>query len=280
VAGEDHLDVFFAPAYTAPIRLAVPTVVTIHDLSYVVHPEWFRVREGMRRRWLTKRSAARARAIITVSQFSKREIIEHLGASADHVHVIPQGIDRPAVADRTDAAPRVLYVGSIFNRRHVPDLVRAIAKLVRTRPNVSLDIVGDNRTFPYEGLDDEIAGGGGGRVRWHQYASNEQLSELYGRARAFAFLSEYEGLGTTPLEALAAAVPPVVADTEIARETYGDAALYVPVGDIGRAAEALELALFDEATRARIRAAAPVTLAKFDWARAARETLAVLVDAF
>ena len=111
-------------------------------------------------------------------------------------------------------------------------------------------------------------------------SSNEQLSELYAAARAFAFLSEYEGLGTTPLEALAAAVPPVVADTEVARETYGDAALYVPVGDIVRAAEALELALFDEATRARIRAAAPVTLAKFDWARAARETLAVLVNAF
>jgi glycosyltransferase involved in cell wall biosynthesis len=104
--------------------------------------------------------------------------------------------------------------------------------------------------------------------------------ELYSRAHAFAFLSEYEGLGTTPLEALAAAVPPVVADTEVARETYGDAALYVPVGDIGRTAEALELVLFDEATRARIGAAAPATLAKFDWTRAARETLAVLVNAF
>jgi alpha-1,3-rhamnosyl/mannosyltransferase len=279
VAGQDHLDVFFAPAYTAPLRLSIPTVVTIHDLSYVVHPEWFRVREGMRRRWLTKRSAARAQAVITVSQFSKREIVEHLGVSADQVHVIPQGIDRPAVADRSDVGPRVLYVGSIFNRRHVPDLVRAVAKLDRTRPDVSLDIVGDNRTFPYERLDDEIAGSSEGRVRWHQYATDEQLSELYGSARAFAFLSEYEGLGTTPLEALAAMVPPVVADTEIARETYGNAALYVPVGDIGRTAEALDLALFDEATRARIHAAAPATLAKFDWARAARETLAVLVNA-
>jgi glycosyltransferase involved in cell wall biosynthesis len=280
VADEDHLDVFFAPAYTAPLRLAVPTVVTIHDLSYVVHPEWFLVREGMRRRWLTRRSAARARAVITVSQFSKREIVEHLGTSADRVHVIPQGIDRPAGGSRRDGAPRVLYVGSIFNRRHVPDLVRAIARLARTHPDVSLDIVGDNRTFPHENLEDEIAGSGEGRVRWHRYASNEQLLELYSRAHAFAFLSEYEGLGTTPLEALAAAVPPVVADTEVARETYGDAALYVPVGDIGRTAEALELVLFDEATRARIGAAAPVTLAKFDWARAARETLAVLVNAF
>jgi len=49
----DSLDVWFAPAYTAPLRLAAPIVVAIHDLSFVAHPEWFRVREGARRRWLT-----------------------------------------------------------------------------------------------------------------------------------------------------------------------------------------------------------------------------------
>src|SRR5262245_42231058 len=53
VAAADHLDAFFAPAYTAPLRLDVPTVVTIHDVSYVAHPEWFQLREGARRRWLT-----------------------------------------------------------------------------------------------------------------------------------------------------------------------------------------------------------------------------------
>ena len=65
----DHLDVFFAPAYTGPIFLPAPIVVTIHDVSYVAHPEWFRLREGLRRRWLTQCTAPRARAIITVSEF-------------------------------------------------------------------------------------------------------------------------------------------------------------------------------------------------------------------
>ncbi len=104
----------------------------------------------------------------------------------------------------------------------------------------------------------------------------DQLSELYAQARAFAFLSEYEGLGMTPLEALAAGIPPVVLDTAVARETCGDAALYVPRGDIPATTRALELALFDEPTRARILAAAPAALARYDWPRAARETLAVL----
>ena len=78
IAG-DALDVFFAPAYTAPLRMKVPVVVVIHDLSYVAHPEWFRLREGIRRRWLTERTAIQARSIITVSEFSRGEIIDRLG---------------------------------------------------------------------------------------------------------------------------------------------------------------------------------------------------------
>src|SRR6185436_17551115 len=66
-AARDHLDVWFAPGYTAPLRLQVPTVVAIHDLSFVAHPEWFGMREGARRRWLTAQSAALAAAILTIS---------------------------------------------------------------------------------------------------------------------------------------------------------------------------------------------------------------------
>lgn len=280
-AAEDHLDAFFAPAYTAPIRLDVPIVLTIHDLSYVAHPEWFRLREGFRRRWLTRQSARQARTIITVSAFSRREIVEHLGQPEDRIVVIPQGIDLPKVTgSRRDATPRVLYVGSVFNRRHVPRLIHAVATLARTRPDTSLDIVGDNRTFPHEDLERTISTLGlEGRVRWHRYLTDDQLLELYSRARAFAFLSEYEGLGMTPLEALAAGVPPVVYDTAVARESYGDAALYVPVGDSPGVVRALERALYDEPTRAAILAAAPASLAKYDWPRAARQTLAVIESA-
>ena len=82
VAAADHLDAFFAPAYTAPLRLNVPTVVTVHDLSYVAHPEWFRLREGARRRWITRRSVQRAAQVITVSAFSRDEIAEHFSVPA------------------------------------------------------------------------------------------------------------------------------------------------------------------------------------------------------
>jgi glycosyltransferase involved in cell wall biosynthesis len=281
VAAPDHLDVFFAPAYTAPLRLATPTVLTIHDVSYVAHPEWFRMREGMRRRFVTRAAAARARAVVTVSEFSRREIVEWLGIDERRVHVVPQGIDPPNAFAAEAAEPRILYVGSIFNRRHVTDLIRAVGTLSRSRSDVSLDIVGDNRTFPREDIERSIAVHGlRMRVRWHRYVSDEQLRELYGRARAFAFLSEYEGLGMTPLEALAAGIPPVVLDTATARESLGESAIYAPENmDIPAVARALSTALFDDEERGRVLATAAATLKKYSWPRAARDTLAILEHA-
>jgi glycosyltransferase involved in cell wall biosynthesis len=277
-AARDHLDVFFAPAYTSPLRMSTPIVLTIHDISYEAHPEWFHLREGVRRRLVTRASARRARIVIAVSEFSKREIVERLGIDEGRIHVVPQGIDPPALSARTTTEPRILYVGSIFNRRHVVDLIRAVGVLSRTRSEVSLDIVGDNRTFPREHIEQAIdAHGLRPRVRWHHYVDDETLRELYGGARAFAFLSEYEGLGMTPLEALAVGVPPVVLDTPVARETLGDAAVYAPLNtDIPAVARALETALFDERERARVLGAAPAALAKYHWPRAAKNTLALL----
>ena len=278
-AAADRLDVWFAPAYSAPLRLHVPAVVAIHDLSFVAHPEWFRFREGARRRWLTSQSASRAAAVITISEFSKRELVERLDVPAGRIHVIPPGITAPIISPEPLALSpaRVLFVGSVFNRRHVVDLIRAFAPIARAHADASLDIVGDNRSYPREDLRRTIAGEQvDAQVRWHEYVTDEQLGALYANARAFAFLSEYEGLGLTPLEALAAGVPPILLDTPVARESCGHAALYVSVGDLKATTRGLESLLFDEAARQLILDAAPAELAKYNWPRAARETLAVI----
>ena len=132
------------------------------------HPEWFRPREGARRSWLTKASARRAASVITISEFSKRELIERLDVPADKIHVIPPGIgaggsqlraggsqlgarrsvSSPSAQPPASSAYRVLFVGSIFNRRRVIDLIRAFAPIARSHPGAALDIVGDNRTLP------------------------------------------------------------------------------------------------------------------------------------
>jgi glycosyltransferase involved in cell wall biosynthesis len=302
VAKHDHLDAFFAPGYTAPLLLKCRLVVTIHDVSFAAHPEWFTWREGLRRRVMSRRAAAAADAVITVSQFSRSEIVERLGVPEGRVHVVLTGIDQRRVRLKPDAtsepettskpnarserdlasepdatSERVLYVGSIFNRRHVPELIRGFAALVRRRPAVRLDLVGDNRTYPRQDIAGAIASERlDGRVLWRQYVPDAELQALYDGARAFAFLSEYEGFGLTPLEALAAGVPPLLLDTAVAREICGDAALYVRRGDSSEIADALERLLFDAGSRDAIMSCAAPVLARYDWPRAARATLAIL----
>jgi glycosyltransferase involved in cell wall biosynthesis len=279
----DRPDVLFAPAYTAPLTARLPVVLAVHDVSFAAHPEWFSIREGIRRRLLTGRAAAMARTVTTLSEFSKREIVEHLQVPESKVRIIRPGVTSPMPRDRppvASSAPRVLFVGSIFNRRHVPDLIGAFGQLLRAHDDVRLDIVGDNRTHPREDIVGLIARERlSDRITWHRFLPDDALSRLYASAHAFAFLSEYEGLGLTPLEALAAGVPSVLLDTPIARESCGPAALYVARNDRAGTTMALERLLFDEPTRRRLLDAAPRVLARYDWASAAHETLAAIEGA-
>jgi glycosyltransferase involved in cell wall biosynthesis len=167
----------------------------------------------------------------------------------------------------------------VFNRRHVPALMKGFALLAARRPDVTLEIVGDNRTTPRIDLEAAVhQSGAGDRIRLHSYVSDDALARLYGDAGAFAFLSDYEGFGFTPLEALAAGVPPVVLDTPVAREIYGAAALYVERPDPEIVAAALERALTDAEERRRILDAAPAVLSRYSWMESARRTLATLVS--
>src|SRR5687767_10033392 len=87
-----NADVLFAPGYTGPLLTFAPTVVTIHDVSFAAHPEWFGWREGLRRRVVTRLTAWKAARVITVSDFSKQEIVRHLGVPQSKVEVIYTGV--------------------------------------------------------------------------------------------------------------------------------------------------------------------------------------------
>jgi glycosyltransferase involved in cell wall biosynthesis len=283
-AKDDRLDVFFAPGYTAPLIWRTPTVVLVHDISFVAHPEWFSWKEGLRRRLVTRWSANHARLVLTVSEEARREILTHFGLMSNRVRCVYPGVaslcagtadsNRNAASMRRE--PLVLFVGSIFNRRHIPDLIRAFRPISKRHPEARLEIVGDNRTHPHEDLRAVVAALDlQNHVNIRPYAYDSELAELYGRARAFALLSEYEGFGHPPLEALACEVPSVLLDTRVAREVCGEAALYVRLDD--RAiTSALDELLFDETVRARILSVAPSVLSRYSWARAAAETLSAL----
>jgi glycosyltransferase involved in cell wall biosynthesis len=279
-------DVLFAPAYTGPLLSRVPMVVTIHDVSFAAHPEWFSWKEGLRRRWLTGASARRAARVLTVSDFSKQEIVRYLHVDPGKVDVIYSGIHQvaPAPTGATVSIvvvappPQILYVGSIFNRRHVPDLIQAFSLVAREHPGVRLAIVGDNRTMPRVDIEALAAASGvADRIQRREYIPDAELAALYSEASALAFLSDYEGFGFTPLEGLSAGIPPVVLDTPVAREIYGPAAAYVAQPQPEAIAAALKAVLFDTAQRARILDAAPAQLQRYSWSECAHRTLQVLL---
>ena len=277
VARHDHLDVFFGPGYSVPLRLPVPRVVTLHDISFAVHPKWFGWQEGCRRRWLARQSAGRARIVITVSEFSRQEIVRHFNLDPARISVVHNGIRPMATPATTAGAPLVLYVGSMFNRRHLPTLIAAFAKVVQRVPDAELVIVGADRTYPRQNLVAVAqAAGVRDRVSLRAHVAEAELARLYGQARVFAYLSEYEGFGMTPLEALASGVPLVVGDTSVAREICDGAARFVPVDDPDAVATELVALMCDEELRTRLLERAADLLPKFTWARAARQTLALL----
>ena len=159
-ANKDGLDVFFSPGYTAPLRLKIPTVVLVHDISFAAHPEWFRWKEGLRRRTLTRWSSRRAHLVLTVSDAARREIISHFSLADQRVRRIYPGVVSltPSSDGRGGCDPLVLFVGSVFNRRHLPDLIRAFKPIARKYAAARLEIVGDNRTYPFEDLPSLLPG--------------------------------------------------------------------------------------------------------------------------
>lgn len=262
-------DVLFAPGYTAPLRTDRPFVLAVYDVSFCAHPEWFSWREGLRRRRLTRAAARRARAVITISGFSRDEIQRYLGVPSDRIVLAPPGAPTADPADGARRAPVVLYVGSLFNRRHIPGMIHAFAAAATRVPGARLVMVGDNRTSPrLDPMAIAAAAGVADRVEWRAYVSNEELDRLYRSARAFLFLSDYEGFGMTPLEALAHGTPSVLLDTAVNREVYGEGALLVSPAEPDIAAALVRL-LTDDRAHASVLGEGRARLPAFSWARSA-----------
>jgi glycosyltransferase involved in cell wall biosynthesis len=230
-------NVLFAPAYVKPLRWRGRTVLTIHDLSYEAFPEWFSAVHGARMRWIGRRSAREADAIIAVSEFTRNEIVDRYRIERERIRVIHHGIDpslreAPFTSEQElrDAIgmprPFVLSVGSIFERRYPMELISAFRHL--TDLDLGLVIVGDDRRKQPGNLEEHIAESGlSDRVRWLRYAKQADVLGLYRAAEALIHLSAYEGFGLPPLEAMSFGLPAIVSARGALLEVYGESAALV-----------------------------------------------------
>jgi glycosyltransferase involved in cell wall biosynthesis len=286
---QDGPDVFFSPAYSCPLPVELPRVTAVHDLSFFAYPQDFSYLDGLRRRLLVAASLAASRTVLVCSDFTRRELARLFPHLADRARHVPLGpADDLPLAPTRDlararlglAGPLVLSVGAVLNRRCLPELVRAVARLRQAYPGLVLDVVGENRTHPTVDLAGLASLRGLERqVRLSGFVDDAGLAERYAAADVAVFLSEYEGFGLPPLEAAARGVPLVVSRRPSLSEVFGEAALLVEPRDESAVAEALGSVLRDATLADRLRAAGHALARRYSWAETAQQTRAVLAEA-
>lgn len=270
------VDLWHGPHYTMPLRLRVPSIVTIHDLTFFDHPEWHeRSKVVFFRRMITS-STRRADLCVCVSEFTARRLAAVAPARGE-VAVIHHGVDhdrfRPEHDEAADlallrargiVAPYVAFAGTIEPRKDLPTLVAAFARASATRPDLRLVLAGGDG-WGSDALRDAIAGSGAAtRVLRVGYLPDEVLPAFFRRAAVVAYPSRQEGFGLPALEALACGAPLVTTSGSAMDELVGDAALVVAPADVDALSTALEQALVPDVA-ARLRAAGPARAAPFTW---------------
>lgn len=287
-------DVFWGPGYLLPLLYPGKTLLTIHDIIYEAHSEWYSWPGLLDQLFLRKAgrySAVRATRIITPSQFSKNEIMKYYGLPARRITVTPLAPDKrfsPALRrvravfkDLGIGDRYVLFVGALVNRRCLPILIQAFQLIEKKFPKLQLVLVGPDYTSPPLNLAAQFAAWNQGR-RFKRYihlpyASPDQLKQLYSFARATVALSLYEGFGLPIIEAMACGSPVIASATAAHPEVMGKAALAVAdPTNVSALAQALTSVLTNQALRAKLRRRSLEQASRFSWPRTAAETLGVI----
>ncbi len=284
-----RLDLFHSPDFVLPPTGRTPTILTVHDLSFLRVPECFvpafrRYLEGA-----VGRAVRRARRILADSESTRRDLIELLEVEPERVTVLYPGVEprfRPVrdvevlrrVRHRYGLPGRfILGLGTLQPRKNFVGLMDAFARLLAAGDpalaDLHLVIVG-GPGWMHDGIAARVTATGlEGRVHLPGFVEDADLPAVYSLASAFAFPSWYEGFGLPLLEAMACGTPVVAADNSSLPEVVGDAGLLVGAGEAEALAGALARVLTDEALRQRLIVAGGEQARRFTWEGAAQRLL-------
>jgi glycosyltransferase involved in cell wall biosynthesis len=290
----NKFDVFHGTNFEIPLRGVCPTVLTIHDLSMLLHPgtqEARRVRRARRRLPLMARAAT---MIITPTESVRREVHTHLGIALDRIVAVPEaarGCFRRLSPDQTaDTRKRLgihdeflLFVGTVEPRKNLATLLSAFEDVLRTRKNpLQLVIAGRKGWLVNDLLDSVRRSPAADKIVFTGYLSDDNLCALYSSCAALVYPSVYEGFGLPPLEAMACGAPVIASRIPAIEEVGGQAARLVSPESIAELTAAiLELlaSLKVEGTREKLSAAGMRSAAAFSWSLTASAARGVYGEA-
>jgi glycosyltransferase involved in cell wall biosynthesis len=271
----DAVDVLHAPCYVMPLRAPMPTVVTLHDLLALTHPELCKRLNAAHFRLMIPRSVRRATIVHCTSEWTRREFVRLFPADAHKAHVVLPPVDavfRPE-EDESGVARLLgelgltqrpfLFVGNVEPKKNLPLLLEAYAEFRRRGGRRRLVMLG-GRGWRNQAVGEAIE-----RLKLGEdvlqlgYVERERLPGIYRAAVALVFPSLVEGFGLPPLEAMASGTPVVCARGAGLDESAGDAALTVEAGDADALADAMEQVSGSPELRARLRKAGLARAAHF-----------------
>jgi glycosyltransferase involved in cell wall biosynthesis len=276
--------------YTAPVHCPVPVVVSVHDVSFLEHPEYFTPARARQLRWTVRRTVKRAARILTGSEFSRSSILKVYGdLEEDKVVVVPNAAAsefRPISRDAAFTAvrerfrirgPFVLCVGDLQPRKNQVGLIRAFARLAQAYPQLKQNLVlaGKETWFGSRVHQAARESGAGDRIQFTGFVSDEDLLQLYNACDLFVFPSFYEGFGLPVLEAMACGRAVACSATSALIEVVDGAAILFDPYSTDETVRAMADLLLGSGLRTRMERLGLQRAAHFSWQKTAFRTLEV-----
>ena len=276
--------------YTAPLGCPVPVVVSVHDVSFLMHPEYFPKLRALQLRWTVARTIRCATRILTGSDFARDSIVEAYGEEcARKIVVVPNAAAsglRPISRESATAtvrgqlhvaSPFLLTVGDLQPRKNHIGLIHAFADLVRAHPQLTHQLVlaGKDTWFSPKVREAARQSGVAERIRFAGFVSDEDLLHLYNACDLFVFPSFYEGFGLPVLEAMACGRAVACSRTSSIPEVADGAGIMFDPYSSSEMVRAMADLLLDAELRARMERLGLQRAARFSWRATAQRTLEV-----
>lgn len=287
------LDLAHFPHFNVPIFYGGKFVITIHDLILLHYPTthgttlspFFYGLKFLAYRLTIGLAVWRAQKVITVSEFTKKDILEkYKNISASKVVVTYEACDKPENIVLVDAEeilrkygiikPYILYVGNAYPHKNLEKLARAFSQLKKKRNDLNLVLVGKEDYF-YSRLKHLVKTSGASGVIFADFVPDEDLTSVYQNAVLYVFPSLYEGFGLPPLEAMANGVPVASSSRASLPEILGPAARYFNPENPDEMARTIEEVLDSGELRRVLIKNGYAQIKKYDWERMAEETLEI-----